>query len=134
MATESLPFLNLEDIESITVLKDAAAASIYGAGLRIGVIVITTKKAKKGKTQIQASGVVTVRPYYYYTGNLTNSADIIELEKLWASSNSELTGSLESAVQKQKTGETIILLPPLVSISCSIYTRGRFLKWQPVSN
>lgn len=66
-ATESLPFLNLEDIESITVLKDAAAASIYGARAANGVIVITTKKAKKGKTQIQASGVVTVRPYYYYT-------------------------------------------------------------------
>ena len=74
-----MPVLNMEDIESITVLKDASAASIYGARAANGVIVITTKKAKQGKTQIQLSGVLTVRPYSYYTGNLTNSADIIEL-------------------------------------------------------
>ena len=76
--TENAPVLNMEDIESITVLKDASAASIYGARAANGVIVITTKKAKQGKTQIQLSGVLTVRPYSYYTGNLTNSADIIE--------------------------------------------------------
>lgn len=50
--TENAPVLNMEDIESITVLKDASAASIYGARAANGVIVITTKKAKQGKTQI----------------------------------------------------------------------------------
>ena len=53
--TENAPVLNMEDIESITVLKDASAASIYGARAANGVIVITTKKAKQGKTQIQLS-------------------------------------------------------------------------------
>ena len=42
--TENMPDLNPEDIESVTVLKDAAAASIYGARAANGVIVITTKK------------------------------------------------------------------------------------------
>lgn len=44
---ENLPLLNMEDIESITVLKDAAAASIYGARAANGVIVITTKKLRR---------------------------------------------------------------------------------------
>lgn len=39
--------LNPYDIESVTVLKDAAAAAIYGARASNGIIVITTKKAKK---------------------------------------------------------------------------------------
>lgn len=42
--------LNMRDIESINVLKDAAAASIYGARSSNGVIVITTKEGRPGKT------------------------------------------------------------------------------------
>src|SRR3989442_8727693 len=42
---ESLNFLNPEDIESITVLKDASAAAIYGANAANGVVLITTKKS-----------------------------------------------------------------------------------------
>ncbi len=44
-----LNFLNPNDIESIEVLKDAAAASIYGAKAGNGVVLVTTKKGKSGK-------------------------------------------------------------------------------------
>jgi TonB-dependent starch-binding outer membrane protein SusC len=44
--------INPDDIESISVLKDAAAASIYGANASNGVIIITTKKGKSGKTKL----------------------------------------------------------------------------------
>ena len=44
-----LNFLNPDDIESIEILKDAAAASIYGARAANGVILVTTKKGKAGK-------------------------------------------------------------------------------------
>lgn len=47
--------LNPNDIESISVLKDAASASIYGARAAFGVVLITTKKAKEGKTNITYS-------------------------------------------------------------------------------
>ena len=96
--TENLPMLNMEDIESITVLKDAAAASIYGARAANGVIVITTKKAKEGKTQISASATWTIHPYKYYTGHLTDAADVIELQKQWAAENPELNGGLAAAL------------------------------------
>jgi len=90
---DGIPGLNLEDIESITVLKDAAAASIYGARAANGVIVIITKKAKKGKPQISASSTFTLSPYRQYTDNLTNSADIVELEQEWAAKNPNLRGT-----------------------------------------
>ena len=44
--------LNINDIESISVLKDAASSSIYGSRAPYGVILITTKKGKTGKTAI----------------------------------------------------------------------------------
>lgn len=45
----NIDLLNPEDIESVTVLKDAASSAIYGARAAAGVILITTKKAKKGE-------------------------------------------------------------------------------------
>jgi TonB-dependent starch-binding outer membrane protein SusC len=51
----STDFLNPGDIESTTVLKDAAAASIYGARAANGVIVYTTKKGSKGARKLSVS-------------------------------------------------------------------------------
>lgn len=87
---ENLPELNLEDIESVTVLKDAAATSIYGARAANGVVVIVTKKATKGKTNVSFSSNLTVSPYKYYVDNLTDAGQIIDLEREWASGNPQL--------------------------------------------
>ena len=48
--------LNPNDIESISVLKDAASSSIYGARASFGVILITTKSGKTGKTRVSYGG------------------------------------------------------------------------------
>jgi TonB-linked SusC/RagA family outer membrane protein len=47
--------INADDVENISVLKDAASASIYGSRAANGVIVITTKKGKKGSVQVTYS-------------------------------------------------------------------------------
>ncbi len=47
-----IDYLNQADIESIEVLKDAASAAIYGARAAAGVILVTTKQGKEGKTAI----------------------------------------------------------------------------------
>ena len=52
IATSDINYLNASDIESIDVLKDAASAAIYGSRAANGVILITTKKGKAGKSQI----------------------------------------------------------------------------------
>jgi TonB-linked SusC/RagA family outer membrane protein len=51
--TSALADLNTNDIESIEVLKDASASAIYGARASNGVVIITTKQGKVGKTLIQ---------------------------------------------------------------------------------
>ncbi len=48
----SLYGINMSDVESIDLLKDAASTAIYGARASNGVVLITTKKGKKGKTQV----------------------------------------------------------------------------------
>ncbi|MCK8492964.1 TonB-dependent receptor [Spirosoma sp. RP8] len=58
-SSNPLAFLNPNDIESIEILKDAAAASIYGSQAANGVVLVTTKRGKSGKTQISLN---------YYTG------------------------------------------------------------------
>ena len=49
------------DIETITVMKDAGATALYGSQANGGVIVVTTKKAKPGKPQFEVKGVTGVR-------------------------------------------------------------------------
>lgn len=54
----SISNVNPNDIESMTILKDAAASSIYGVRAANGVILITTKKGSEGKAKINYSGHV----------------------------------------------------------------------------
>jgi len=59
--TNSMSFLNPDDIESIEVLKDASAAAIYGNRAANGVIIVTTKKGSSGKTRVHFSSNVGVQ-------------------------------------------------------------------------
>ena len=55
--------INSNDVESIQVLKDAASASIYGAQAANGVIIITTKRAKKGEASVTFDASLTTETY-----------------------------------------------------------------------
>ena len=82
MATDlSLSDINPYDVESISVLKDAAAASIYGALAANGVIVVTTKHGKTDKTtvNVNADWYISTKPNFdkmYYA----STSDIIDYE------------------------------------------------------
>lgn len=78
---EGVPEINVEDIESITVLKDAAATSIYGARAANGVVVITTKRTKKGKVDVNFSMGLTYNPYRTYTGRWADAETMVGLER-----------------------------------------------------
>lgn len=53
--------LNPNDIESVSVLKDASSAAIYGSRGTFGVVLITTKRAKEGRSTINYSGGLTTQ-------------------------------------------------------------------------
>lgn len=60
MAVNSLDNIAPDDVEQITVLKDAASASIYGARAAAGVILVTTKSAREGDVAITYNGEFSV--------------------------------------------------------------------------
>ncbi|MDO1450233.1 SusC/RagA family TonB-linked outer membrane protein [Rhodocytophaga aerolata] len=80
LGTQNISLINPNDIESIEVLKDASAAAIYGSRGANGVVLITTKKGKPGRTSIQ---------FDYFTGlqqperviNMLNAAEFAEHSK-----------------------------------------------------
>ena len=89
--SRDISFLNPGDIQSMTVLKDAAAASIYGSRASAGVIVITTKSGEKGESQLSLN---------YYTGiqratnlpmMLNSTQYMSKVEEAW--NNSGYTGT-----------------------------------------
>lgn len=75
--------INPNDVESVTVLKDAAAASIWGSRSSNGVIVITTKKGKLDqpmRISINSNVTIKERPDLFY-GPFMSSADFIDIER-----------------------------------------------------
>lgn len=73
-AKNPLNFLNTSDIESISVLKDASAAAIYGARGSNGVVIVTTKKGRKGQATFTADS-------YIGFSNVANKLDLLNAKE-----------------------------------------------------
>lgn len=95
IVVDGVPGLSLnsvapQDIESISVLKDASAAAIYGSRSASGVILITTKKGKKDFTSVDYDGYVAV-------DNVTNVPDLLNAQEWrdYATKNNINTAGLD---------------------------------------
>jgi TonB-dependent SusC/RagA subfamily outer membrane receptor len=85
--------INPNDIESITLLKDAAAASIWGTKAGNGVIVITTKKSKFRQPvslQVNSNLSISNPPDLFYL-NRMKSSDVIDVEEMLFNNNYRLS-------------------------------------------
>lgn len=73
-----------QNIESVTVLKDASAAAIYGSQAQAGVIVITTKKGQAGRTRVSYDGTVSVSTSPTRDASLMDSREKLAYEQsIW---------------------------------------------------
>jgi TonB-linked SusC/RagA family outer membrane protein len=97
----NLNLLNPNDIENVTVLKDAAA-SIYGARASDGVILVTTKKGKIGKPQISYSGNFGVKTPHFIKEMATTSQMIDMYQE--GKANMGLPLASQEVVNKIKSG------------------------------
>ncbi|NWL01619.1 SusC/RagA family TonB-linked outer membrane protein [Flavobacterium collinsii] len=114
-----LSFLNPDDVESITVLKDAAASSIWGSMAANGVIVITTKKGKKGEPTISFNTttsigekidlgklrVMNTAQYIDYEKDLVNGGFVADNISNWQALN---PSAAQEIMFRQKRGEISI--------------------------
>jgi len=99
-STNVLSTINSDDIENVTVLKDAAATSIYGSRGANGVIVITTKSGKSGKTQFRfdtevGQNTVILPPV---AGRPLRTNDWMELLKEGLANNGSSAATIASTV------------------------------------
>jgi TonB-linked SusC/RagA family outer membrane protein len=95
----SLQSINPNDIESINVLKDAASAAIYGSRGSNGVVLITTKRGKKGEPLIQLSA-------YYGVQNLERKIDVLDSEE-WITFNKKwLDAQWEKRTDREGYGDS----------------------------
>lgn len=91
--------LNPNDIESVSVLKDAASASIYGARAAFGVVLITTKSASKGRTTLNYTGNFTSKRPTTVPDNIVDSYPWAKsFSDAWANWNDN--GSTPTAINK----------------------------------
>lgn len=81
-----LNFINPSDIESIEVLKDASATAIYGSRAANGVVLITTKRGKEGRTVVSYSGSYSIQQY-------TDNYDVYNLKE-WMNAMNTATWDL----------------------------------------
>ena len=106
--------INPNDIESITVLKDASATAIYGTRAANGVIVVTTKKGKANSFNIayQHTSTLSIRPYYD-NFDLLNSKERIALAwenyedglSVWGGTHFNGTPGLEGLLNSYAVGQ-----------------------------
>ena len=68
-----------QDIESLSVLKDAASAAIYGSRAANGVILITTRTGKQGKVKVEYNGYISWESVGKTFDLVSNYADYMEL-------------------------------------------------------
>ena len=101
----TLSEINPYNVESITVLKDAAAASIYGALAANGVIVVATKQAKKegANVSINADWFITTKPNFKSL-NLASTSEIIDYQTAVFDANVAEIGSASGYLFGFKSG------------------------------
>lgn len=101
----TLSEINPYNVESITVLKDAAAASIYGALAANGIIVVVTKQAKKegASVSINADWFITTKPSFKNL-NLASTSEIIDYQTAVFDANVAEYGSASNYLSSFKSG------------------------------
>ena len=92
----ALALINPNDIESFSVLKDASAAAIYGARASNGVILITTKKGKKGAMKIDFSSQFSM-------SSVSKKADVFSAAEIRTIVNANGTSTLKSLLGTANT-------------------------------
>lgn len=80
MAGASISDVNPQDIENISILKDAASSAIYGSRAANGVILITTKKGVQGTSRITYSGNISFERVAKKLNLVTDYADYMEIQ------------------------------------------------------
>ena len=99
--------INPNDIESIEILKDGAATAIYGSRAANGVVLITTKKGSKGRTQVTYDGYVSA-------ASAAKLHDLLGAKDFVTIANETYRTQTGMIIFSVQVSSTIIAYPPVV--------------------
>ncbi|PTN09524.1 TonB-linked SusC/RagA family outer membrane protein [Mangrovibacterium marinum] len=91
----SISNLNPNDIESMDILKDASSTAIYGSAGANGVIIVTTKQARRGKIQVDLDSYVSVNGWPSYPSALQGDSWLNYLEEGYYATNGIHSSSMD---------------------------------------
>lgn len=122
---------NPTDVESVTILKDAAATGLYGSRAANGVIIVTTRQGKAGKTRIEFNTVVGYNKADNGNFKLMNSRDLYDYQKTFTTRSDTVlntdTDWLDVAFRTAMT-QSYTLSASGGSEKTQFYTAGTFFK------
>lgn len=137
--------INPNDIESVTVLKDAAASALYGSRAANGVIVITTKQGKQGKPVISFKTSVGITPSFAtdnYEAASTEQQVEMYYENFWNAgiyydgmTNAEASASALAQLNKRFNKHGYVFAAPdntVNSLTISGDRAGKYFNWDSV--
>ncbi len=129
--TGGIDYLSPSDIESIEILKDAASAAIYGSDAANGVVLITTKKGKKGASEITYDAYYGVQNASHYT-ELMNPQEYINYYQeayAWQEVNNSRTDAVTEITDPAAIDNSFSKFP-------YIYENGKVYKlsWEGVTD
>lgn len=111
--------LSSEDISSIEVLKDAASQAIYGARASDGVILVTTKRGKEGKTEVTYNTYLGIqsltRNFDFYSGE-----EFVQLRREAIARDAGIKDASELSIEEVLGDE----------IMQEVYNSGKFVDWE----
>lgn len=101
--TRDITFLNPADIQSMNVLKDASAAAMYGSRGSAGVVLITTKSGKKGRTVVDVNYFTGIQDAINLPKMLNSQQYMNKQEETWNNNPDNAGGTNPYTVDKDRT-------------------------------
>lgn len=125
--SESMPVLSANDIERMDVLKDASASAIYGSRANSGVIIITTKSGRQGKTRVDLDGHIGVG---WIANDITmaNASEYMQVMQAAVDNYNVQMGTLQEFFIPETVEDTdwlnLIYRQPAVNASATVSVSG----------
>jgi TonB-linked SusC/RagA family outer membrane protein len=131
VSPDELSRINPEDIENVSILKDASSAAIYGGRASFGVVLITTKQARSEKLEISFEGSTGFRVLGYVPDLITDVYEVMSLQNP-ASTRNPLFTAEEMEYGRLRSEHPELYPAAVVNKRQGLYNAGNWAYWDNI--
>ncbi|MDR2765824.1 MAG: TonB-dependent receptor [Tannerella sp.] len=129
--SDELSRINPDDIESVSILKDAASAAIYGGRASFGVVLITTKQARSDKLEVSFEGNTGIRARGYLPELVTDVYETMLLQNPAATRNPLFTAE-EMEYGRLRSEHPELYPAAVINKRQGLYNAGEWAYWDNI--